>query len=137
MRKRSMLALLAIATVAAAVVAGLGTSVAFAGEVTGNCSPDTKNAKAADNCKGEGTDPRVSNGNSWCSYSGHNDDPNAPLDGSGPNGPGGPSQSYGQDVKLGLVPAPSTSKGNFPSPGTACNPNDPNNFGGGSPPPRK
>ena len=132
-----MLALLGIATIAAAVVAGLGTSVAFAGESTGNCGagqpvdPFTGSATAAANCKGPLADPvndpdaRVSNGNSWCSYSGQNDYP----DGSS-NGPGGRTQSYGQDVKLGL-------KGDVPNPGTACNPQDPNNFGGGSPPPRK
>jgi hypothetical protein len=133
MRKGSMLALLAIATFAAAIVAGFATSVAFAGESTGNCGatqtvdPFKGSAKAAANCKGPlaeaGT--RVSNGNSWCSYSGQNDYP----DGSS-NGPGGRTQSYGQDVKLGL-------KGVVPSPGTACNPQDPNNFGGGNPPPRK
>jgi hypothetical protein len=133
MRKRSMLALLAIATFAAAVVAGLGASVAFAGELTGNCGATQPvdafkgSDTAADNCKGPlaeaGT--RVSNGNSWCSYSGQNDYP----DGS-QSGPAGRTQSYGQDVKLGL-------KGVVPSPGTACNPQDPNNFGGGNPPPRK
>jgi hypothetical protein len=57
--------------------------------------------------------------NSACAYSGHNDDPGAPLDGSGPNGPGGQSQSYGQDVKLGLI---SPHVFNPASPG-ACNPN--------------
>jgi hypothetical protein len=133
MRKGSRLPLLAIATLAAAVVAGLGTSVAFAGESSGNCGagqpvdPFKGSATAAANCKGPlaeaGT--RVSNGNSWCSYSGQNDYP----DGSS-NGPGGRTQSYGQDVKLGL-------KGVVPSPGTACNPQNPNNFGGGNPPPRK
>ena len=41
--------------------------------------------------------------NSICVFSGKNDDPTAPLDGSGPNGPGGVAQSYGQDVKLGLA----------------------------------
>ena len=133
MRKGSRLALLAIATFAAAVVAGLGTSVAFAGESTGNCGagqpvdPFKGSATAAANCKGPlaeaGT--RVSNGNSWCCYSGQNDYP----DGS-QSGPAGRTQSYGQDVKLGL-------KGVVPSPGTACNPQDPNNFGGGNPPPRK
>ena len=133
MRKGSTLALLAIATFAAAVVAGLGTSVAFAGESTGNCGagqpvdPFKGSATAAANCKGPlaeaGT--RVSNGNSWCSYSGQNDYP----DGS-QSGPAGRTQNYGQDVKLGL-------KGDVPSPGTACNPQDPNNFGGGNPPPRK
>jgi hypothetical protein len=139
MRKGSRLALLVIATFAAVAVAGLGASVAFAGESTGNCGagqtvdPFTGSATAAANCKGPlaeaGT--RVSNGNSWCSYSGQNDYP----DGSS-NGPGGRTQSYGQDVKLGLFD-PSTLKGDFPSPGTACNPQDPNNFGGGNPPPRK
>ena len=129
MRKGSMLVLLAIATVAAAVVAGLGASVAFAGESTGNCGagqpvdPFTGSATAAANCKGPlaeaGT--RVSNGNSWCSYSGQNDYP----DGSS-NGPGGRTQSYG----LGL-------KDVVPNPGTACNPQNPDNFGGGNPPPRK
>jgi len=133
MRKGSRVALLAIATFATAVVAGLGTSVAFAGESTGNCGagqpvdPFKGSATAAANCKGPlaeaGT--RVSNGNSWCSYSGQNDYP----DGS-QSGPAGRTQSYGQDVKLGL-------KGVVPSPGTACNPQDPNNFGGGNPPPRK
>ena len=43
------------------------------------------------------------NANSICVFSGLNDDPGAPLDGSGPNGPGGVSQSYGQENKLGLV----------------------------------
>jgi hypothetical protein len=140
MRKGSRLALLAIATFAAAVVAALGTSVAFAGESTGNCGagqpvdPFKGSATAAANCKGPlaeaGT--RVSNGNSWCSYSGQNDYP----DGSHGNGPGGRTQNWGQWVTLGLVD-PSALKGGFPGPGTACNPQDPNNFGGGNPPPRK
>ena len=136
-----MLALLAISTFAAAVVAGLGASVARAGESTGNCGagqtvdPFKGSERAAANCKGPlaeaGT--RVSNGNSWCSYSGQNDHP----EGSPTQGPGGRSQSYGQDVSGDFVPDPSTSKGDFPSPGTACNPNDSNNFGGGDPPLRK
>lgn len=139
MRKGSMLALLAIATFAAAVVAGLGTSVAFAGESTGNCGAGQPvdafkgSDTAAANCKGPlaeaGT--RVSNGKSWCSYSGQNDYP----DGS-QSGPGGRTQNFGQDVKLGLFD-PSTLKGGFPAPGTACNPQNPDNFGGGNPPPRK
>jgi len=139
MRKGLKLALLAIATFAAAVVAGLGTSVAFAGESTGNCGADQPvdafkgSTTAAANCKGPlaeaGT--RVSNGNSWCSYSGQNDYP----DGS-KSGPAGRTQSFGQDVELGLFD-PSTLKGGFPGPGTACNPQNPNNFGGGNPPPRK
>ena len=134
MHKGSTLALLAIATFAAAVVAGLGTSVAFAGESTGNCGagqpvdPFKGSATAAANCKGPlaeaGT--RVSNGNSWCSYSGQNDHPEGSLS----EGPGGRTQNYGQFVSNGM-------KGDVPSPGTACNPQDPNNFGGGNPPPRK
>ena len=140
MRKGSRLGLLAIATFAAVAIAGLGASVAFAGESTGNCGagqpvdPFTGSATAAANCKGplaeDGT--RVSNGNSWCSYSGQNDHP----EGSPTQGPGGRTQNFGQDVRLGLFD-PSALKGGFPGPGTACNPQDPNNFGGGSPPPRK
>jgi len=86
MRKRGLLALLAIATFAAAVVAGLSTSVAFAGESTGNCGagdevlPFKGSDNAAENCKGPRADDpadqgRVSNGNSWCSYSGQNELP--------------------------------------------------------------
>ena len=56
-------------------------------------------------------------GKSWCSFSGLNDDPTAPLDGSGPNGPGGQSQSFGQENKLGIA---DPHEGN---PGTFCNPN--------------
>jgi hypothetical protein len=135
MRIRSLLALLAFASFAAAVVVGMGASAAFAGESTGNCGagqpvdPFTGSATAAANCKGPLAAPgtRVSNGNSWCSYSGQNDYP----DGS-QSGPGGRTQNYGQDVKSGLASSPG-----FPQPGTACNPANPNNFGGGSPPPRK
>ena len=68
---------------AAAVVLALSASVALAGEVTGS-----------------GANEKQNQGRSWCSFSGLNDDPTAPLDGSGPNGPGGQSQAYGQDVKL-------------------------------------
>jgi hypothetical protein len=49
-----------------------------------------------------------------CVFSGLNDDPTARPNGSGPNGPGGVSQSYGQDVKLGLVDPHSF------NPGIAC-----------------
>jgi hypothetical protein len=51
-----------------------------------------------------------------------NDDPTAPLSldlNVAPNGPGGQSQSYGQDVRLGLL---SPHVFNPASPG-ACNPN--------------
>ena len=99
MAKKSWLTVAACA----AAVAGLSAGPALAGEVTGS-------GKNADQNQGK----------SWCSYSGLNDDPGAPLDGSGPNGPGGQSQAYGQDVKLGLAD-PSGDK--FVHPGTFCNPN--------------
>ena len=84
----------------AVLILALGAGSAFAGEVTGSGKNSDQNQ-----------------GKSWCSFSGHNDDPGAPLDGSGPNGPGGMSQSFGQDVKLGLA---DPHAGN---PGVACNPN--------------
>ena len=65
---------------AAAVVLALSASVAWPGG-------DRKRRNLEQN-----------QGRSWCSFSGLNDDP-SPLDGSGPNGPGGQSQAYGQDVK--------------------------------------
>ena len=94
MRFKSLLpaALCAVALTAA------GAGSAFAGEVTGKGKPTAGPAHA----------------NSICVFSGKNDDPDAPLDGSGPNGPGGPSQSYGQELKLGLVDA------HVFNPGDAC-----------------
>ena len=90
------------ATVAIAIGAmtlvGANASAAFAGEVTGSGKPTGATAHA----------------NSICVFSGLNDDPGAPLDGSGPNGPGGKSQSYGQELRLGLV-----SPHEF-NPGDAC-----------------
>lgn len=96
MVKRSWLAV----TVCAAAVAALGATSALAGEVTGSGKNESQNQ-----------------GVSWCSFSGLNDDPGAPLDGSGPNGPGGRSQSYGQENKLGLQDPHEL------NPGVACNPN--------------
>src|SRR3954471_4632901 len=67
------------------------TSVSLAGEITGTGKP-TAGPKHA---------------NSICVFSGLNDDPTAPrtLDEDlAPNGPGGVSQSFGQDVTLGLDP---------------------------------
>jgi hypothetical protein len=90
--------LLAVAVCAAAV--GLSVGPAMAGEVTGS-----------------GKNPDHNQGKSWCSFSGLNDDPTAPLDGSGPNGPGGKSQSFGQDNKLGLADP------HVANPGDLCNPN--------------
>jgi hypothetical protein len=89
----------AIATsVCTIALVGAVAGAAYGGEVTGNGKPTQGPAHA----------------NSICVFSGHNDDPTAPLDGSGPNGPGGQSQSYGQDVKLGLI-----SPHEF-NPGDAC-----------------
>ena len=83
LRRKSTLAAL-LCTVA---VTGLSASGAYAGEITGS---------------GKAT-AGPEHANSICVFSGLNDDPNAPLDGSGPNGPGGVAQSFGQDVKLGLA----------------------------------
>jgi hypothetical protein len=95
MGKKSLLAALCAAAIAFAT-----TGVAFAGEITGNGKPTAGPTHA----------------NSICVFSGQNDDPTAPLDGSGPNGPGGVSQSFGQDVKLGLI-----NPRQF-NPGDACGP---------------
>ena len=83
-------------------LAALAATPAFAGELSGSA----KNPNL-----------RHNQGKSWCSFSGHNDDPGAPLDGSGPNGPGGHSQSFGQENKLGLQDP------HVANPGTFCNPN--------------
>jgi hypothetical protein len=90
----------ALAISTAVVVLSLTASLAMAGEVTGS-----------------GANVDQNQGRSWCSFSGKNDDPTAPLDGSGPNGPGGHSQSFGQMNKLGLS---DPHEGN---PGFFCNPN--------------
>ena len=93
--------LLVVATCVAAFMS-VGTSVAFAGEITGSGKPTAGPAHA----------------NSICVFSGKNDDPTAPLSLDrtiAPNGPGGVSQSYGQDVKLGLSP-------HVFNPGDACGP---------------
>lgn len=111
--------LLVVATFAAAVVAGLGASAAYAGEVTGNCKNE-KNANAADNCRED-----YSQGNSICKFSGQNDVPA----GSPTEGPGGVSQSYGQENKLGLADPSEENPGKVGQgvptfhPGFACNGN--------------
>jgi len=79
------------AAICAAILAGLSAGAALAGEVTGNGQPTAGPEHA----------------NSICVFSGQNDDPNAPLSLDpkvAPNGPGGRTQSFGQDVKLGLDP---------------------------------
>jgi hypothetical protein len=89
------------AVCAATLLVSIGASAVLAGEVTGS-----------------GTNENQNQGRSWCSFSGLNDDPTAPLDGSGPNGPGGQSQSFGQENKLGIS---DPHEGN---PGLFCNPNN-------------
>jgi hypothetical protein len=81
----------------AAVVTGANASAAFAGEITGNGKPTGATEHA----------------NSICVFSGKNDDP----EGTNPelNGPGGVSQSYGQEVKLGIQDPHGL------NPGDACN----------------
>jgi hypothetical protein len=88
----------ALAVGAAALVAGLNAGAVFAGEVTGSGKPVP------------------TQGASWCRFSGLNDK----VPGEGPVEP--QAQAYGIEVKLGLVPPPSVSKGGIPSPGTMCNP---------------
>ncbi len=88
----------ALVTAMCAVLMVAGAGAAFGGEITGS-------GKKVDQNQGK----------SWCSFSGLNDDPGAPLTG-GPNGPGGKSQSYGQEVKLGLASPHEL------TPGIACNP---------------
>lgn len=83
-----------------AMLACFTAGSASAGEITGSGKPTA------------GPD----HANSICVFSGQNDDPTAPLDGSGPNGPGGHSQSFGQDVRLGLIDPHQF------NPGDACGP---------------
>jgi hypothetical protein len=75
----------------AALLFSTTAGTALAGEVTGTGEPTNAELHA----------------NSICVFSGQNDDPTAPLSldlDVAPNGPGGVSQSFGQDVKLGLDP---------------------------------
>jgi hypothetical protein len=90
-----------LAAAVCAAVAALSAGPALAGEVTGSHRI--------------GANVDQNQGMSWCSFSGLNDDPGAPLN--GPNGPGGTSQSFGQENRLGLQD-PRVS-----NPGTFCNPN--------------
>jgi hypothetical protein len=96
----SLRGLIAVASCALAI--GVSAYPAMAGEITGNGKPTAGPAHA----------------NSICVFSGRNDDPTAPLSLDlrvAPNGPGGVSQSFGQDVKLGLDPRAF-------NPGDACGP---------------
>ena len=87
-RTKSLIA----AALCAAAIAVLGAGPALAGEVTGS-----------------GANVDQNQGRSWCSFSGLNDQVDGPV---GPR-----AQSYGQELKLGLV---DPHEGN---PGVACNPN--------------
>ena len=85
-----------------AIFIGVSPSAPFAGEITGTGTATAGPAHAS----------------SICVFSGLNDDPTAPLSldmNIAPNGPGGVSQSYGQDVRLGLDP-------HVFNPGDACGP---------------
>jgi hypothetical protein len=95
------------ATIASAVWAfafvGASASAAFAGEITGSGKPTGGPTHA----------------NSICVFSGLNDDPDAPIISAepipeAPNGPGGRTQSYGQDVRYGLL------NPSIVTPGDAC-----------------
>jgi hypothetical protein len=86
-------------TLSSVVICGSAV-IASAGEITGT-GEDTAGPAHA---------------NSICVFSGLNDDPDAPLSLDreiAPNGPGGVSQSFGQDVKIGLDP-------HVLNPGDAC-----------------
>jgi hypothetical protein len=87
-RKRSLVAV----AFSAAALMGLSANGALAGEVTGSERIFDQNQ-----------------GRSWCSFSGLNDQVNGPI---GPQ-----AQSYGQELKLGLVDP------HVMNPGVACNPN--------------
>jgi len=103
MSKKSWLAAVFCAVVFAAVSAGS----AFAGEVTGK-GKDTQGPAHA---------------NSVCTFSGQNDDPT----GTQGEGPGGRTQSYGQDVRAGLADPSTENPGKVGQgvptahPGFACN----------------
>lgn len=88
-------------------VVGLSAGPAFAGELTGNGKPTQGTAHAS----------------SICVFSGQNDDPNAPIISAqpipeAPNGPGGRTQSYGQDVRYGLIDHTLTTPGDNCGKGT-------------------
>ena len=86
-----MLKKLTVACLGAAALFVAGAGPAFAGEITGNGKPTAGTTHA----------------NSICSFSGQNDEPEAP------GVEGGRVQSYGQLVKAGL-------KDFIPGPGEAC-----------------
>jgi hypothetical protein len=102
--------MLAIVVCLAAAL-GVSAASALAGEVTGNGKPTAGPAHA----------------NSICVFSGQNDFPDAPLDQAEPPGPGGTSQSYGQENRLGIRDPSTQNPGKVGQdvftlhPGFACN----------------
>ena len=94
----------------AAFCASTLTAPAFAGEVNGSDS----NPKHY-----------FAQGASICEFSGLNDNPTS----TNPANPGGKTQSYGQEVRLGYLD-PTVSSVFFP--GVLCNPNNLNLHDGGS-----
>jgi hypothetical protein len=80
------------AALCAAAIGVLSAGPALAGEVTGS-----------------GKNVDQNQGKSWCSFSGLNDQVDGPI--------GTQAQSYGQELKLGLVDP------HVSNPGVACNPN--------------
>ena len=91
MIKRSL-----VAVAVCAALVSLSAGPAMAGEVVGSGKKENQNQ-----------------GLSWCSFSGLNDVP----EGSPEEGPGGKSQSFGQENRLGIVDP------HVDNPGTFCNPN--------------
>ena len=105
------------------LVAALSTLLiaapAAAGEITG--PPPTGNTISP-----PGT--RISNGNSFCSYSGLNDTPDGVFVPGPEYDPGGIAQSFGYFHHEGLYdPSDPSQRDSFAFPGFGCNPN----YGGG------
>ena len=98
-----------------AIAAGFlfASTAAIAGEIKG--PPPSGNLPDQD---------RLSNGKSWCSYSGLNDTPDGQFAPGHPEyDPGGIAQSYGYFHSQGLFdPTDPDQRDTFGFPGTGCNP---------------
>jgi hypothetical protein len=78
-------------------------------------------AASAGEVNGSTTNPKqhFSQGNSLCIFSGLNDNPTS----TDPTNPGGKTQSYGQENRLGLLdPSNPAQRDTFFFPGSGCNP---------------
>ena len=76
---------------------------------------------SAGEVNGSTTNPKIkfSQGASLCKFSGLNDNPTS----TNPANPGGKTQSYGQENRLGLLdPSDPTQRSGFAFPGDGCNP---------------